>query len=67
MPVSALILAQLMAIPLSYVNPRAGRSANMLIAILIYAIYSNPDVRGPGLGGPEQSCPSGLVSGRSAG
>lgn len=40
MPVSAIILA-LMAIPLSYVNPRAGRSANMLIAILIYAIYSN--------------------------
>jgi lipopolysaccharide export system permease protein len=40
MPVSALILA-LLAIPLSYVNPRAGRSANMLIAILIYAIYSN--------------------------
>ncbi|QRM19117.1 LPS export ABC transporter permease LptF [Dechloromonas sp. TW-R-39-2] len=39
-PVSALILA-LLAIPLSYVNPRAGRSANMLIAILIYAIYSN--------------------------
>ncbi|MDP3638305.1 MAG: LPS export ABC transporter permease LptF [Azonexus sp.] len=39
-PVSALILAML-AIPLSYVNPRAGRSANMLIAILIYAIYSN--------------------------
>lgn len=40
MPVSALILAFL-AIPLSFVNPRAGRSANMLIAILIYAIYSN--------------------------
>ncbi len=39
-PVSALILA-LLAIPLSYVNPRAGRSANMLIAILIDAIYSN--------------------------
>ncbi|MBS1161742.1 MAG: lptF [Proteobacteria bacterium] len=39
-PISALILA-LLAIPLSYVNPRAGRSANMLIAILIYAIYSN--------------------------
>ena len=35
-----LILA-LLAIPLSFVNPRAGRSANMLIAILIYAIYSN--------------------------
>ena len=39
-PVSAIILA-LMAIPLSFVNPRAGRSANMLIAILIYAIYNN--------------------------
>ncbi|MGE5490296.1 MAG: LPS export ABC transporter permease LptF [Actinomycetota bacterium] len=40
MPISALILG-LLAIPLSFVNPRAGRSANMLIAILIYAIYSN--------------------------
>ena len=40
MPVSAIILA-LLAIPLSYVNPRAGRSASMLIAILVYAIYSN--------------------------
>src|SRR5574343_1599494 len=40
MPVSALLLS-LLAIPLSYVNPRAGRSANMLMAILIYAIYSN--------------------------
>lgn len=39
-PVSALVLACL-AIPLSFVNPRAGRSANMLVAILIYAIYSN--------------------------
>ncbi|MBK7898839.1 MAG: LPS export ABC transporter permease LptF [Azonexus sp.] len=39
-PASALVLA-LMAIPLSYVNPRAGRSANVLVAILIYAIYSN--------------------------
>ena len=39
-PVSAIILA-LLAIPLSYVNPRAGRSANILIAILVYAIYSN--------------------------
>lgn len=39
-PVAALILV-LMAIPLAYVNPRAGRSANLLIAIIIYAIYSN--------------------------
>lgn len=40
LPVSALVLA-LLAIPLSHVNPRAGRSANMLIAVLVYAIYSN--------------------------
>lgn len=39
-PVAALILV-LLAIPLAYVNPRAGRSANMLLAILIYAIYNN--------------------------
>ncbi|HRE16905.1 MAG TPA: LptF/LptG family permease, partial [Rhodocyclaceae bacterium] len=39
-PLSAVVLA-LLAIPLSFVNPRAGRSINMLIAILIYAIYSN--------------------------
>jgi len=38
LPVSALILA-LLAIPLGFVNPRAGRSANLLIAIPIYAIY----------------------------
>ena len=40
MPLSAVILA-LLAIPLSFVNPRAGRSANTLIAILVYAIYNN--------------------------
>ena len=40
LPVSVLILA-LLAIPLSYVNPRAGRSANLVLAILIYMIYSN--------------------------
>ncbi|MCL2524146.1 MAG: LPS export ABC transporter permease LptF [Betaproteobacteria bacterium] len=39
-PLSALVLA-LLAIPLGFVNPRAGRSANFLIAILIYAIYNN--------------------------
>jgi lipopolysaccharide export system permease protein len=54
MPVSALILS-LLAIPLSYVNPRAGRSANMLIAILIYAIYSQSDVGQPGMGGAGQA------------
>lgn len=40
MPLSAAVLA-LLAIPLSFVNPRAGRSANMLFAILIYVIYNN--------------------------
>jgi hypothetical protein len=37
---SAAVLA-LLAIPLSFVNPRAGRSANMLLAILVYVIYNN--------------------------
>jgi lipopolysaccharide export system permease protein len=40
MPVSALILA-LLAIPLSFVNPRAGRSVNLMFALLAYMLYSN--------------------------
>jgi len=39
-PLSALILS-LLAIPLSYVNPRAGRSINLVLALLIYITYSN--------------------------
>jgi lipopolysaccharide export system permease protein len=39
-PLSALVLA-LLAIPLSFVNPRAGRTNNLLLAILTYMIYSN--------------------------
>lgn len=39
-PVSAVVLA-LLAIPLSFVNPRAGRSANLILALLVYMIYSN--------------------------
>ena len=39
-PVSALILV-LLAIPMSFVNPRAGRSANLLFALLTYMVYSN--------------------------
>ena len=39
-PLSALILC-LMAVPLSYVNPRAGRSLNVVFAILIYVAYNN--------------------------
>lgn len=40
LPVSALVLA-LLAIPLSFVNPRAGRSLNLILALLIYTTYSN--------------------------
>ena len=36
----AVILA-LAAIPLSYVNPRLGRSMNYVFAILLYMLYSN--------------------------
>jgi lipopolysaccharide export system permease protein len=39
-PLTALILC-LLAIPLSYVNPRAGRSLNVVFAIMIYAAYNN--------------------------
>lgn len=39
-PLSALLLA-LLAIPLSFVNPRAGRSMSLIFALLIYVIYSN--------------------------
>ena len=39
-PLSAIVLAVL-AIPLSFVNPRAGRSANLLLALFTYVIYSN--------------------------
>lgn len=40
LPISAAILA-LLAIPLSYVNPRAGRSLNLVLAIVLYMLYSN--------------------------
>lgn len=40
LPLSALILA-LLAIPLSYVNPRAGRSLNLIAAMVIYMFYNN--------------------------
>lgn len=39
-PLSALILA-LLAVPLSFVNPRGGRSINLPFALLIYILYSN--------------------------
>ena len=40
LPASALVLAVL-AIPLSFVNPRAGRSMNLVLALLVYMVYSN--------------------------
>ncbi|MCQ9378460.1 LPS export ABC transporter permease LptF [Methyloversatilis sp. XJ19-49] len=40
LPIAALNLA-LLAIPLSFVNPRAGRATNLLTALLIYLMYSN--------------------------
>ena len=39
-PISALLLC-LLAVPLSYANPRAGRSLNVVFAILIYVAYNN--------------------------
>ena len=39
-PISALVLT-LIAIPLAYVNPRMGRSFNLVAAALVYLIYSN--------------------------
>jgi lipopolysaccharide export system permease protein len=39
-PISALLLV-LLAIPMSFVNPRAGRSINLLFALLVYVVYSN--------------------------
>lgn len=40
LPISALILAVL-AIPFSFVNPRAGRSFNLISAFVLYMLYNN--------------------------
>ena len=40
LPIAVLIMA-LFAIPLSFVNPRSGRSWNFLLAILVYVLYYN--------------------------
>ncbi len=40
LPLAALILS-LMAIPLSFVNPRSGTSVNLVFAIVIFFIYYN--------------------------
>lgn len=40
LPLMSLLL-MLLAVPLSFVNPRGGRSGNLLIALLIFVVYSN--------------------------
>jgi len=40
LPISALVLS-LLAVPMSFVNPRAGRSLNLMLAALLYMIYTN--------------------------
>jgi len=40
LPISALVLS-LLAIPMSFVNPRAGRSLNLMLAALLYMVYTN--------------------------
>lgn len=61
-PISAIILA-LLAIPLSFVNPRAGRSANMLLALFTYLVYSNlMTVSQAWVAGGRISFSTGLVS-----
>jgi lipopolysaccharide export system permease protein len=39
-PISCVVL-MLLAIPLGFVNPRAGSSANLILAVLIFFTYSN--------------------------
>jgi lipopolysaccharide export system permease protein len=40
LPIMGLLL-MLLAIPLSFVNPRGGRSANLMTALVLFVVYSN--------------------------
>ena len=40
LPIMSMTL-MLLAIPLSFVNPRAGRSIGLLVALLLFVLYSN--------------------------
>ncbi|HUP30912.1 MAG TPA: LPS export ABC transporter permease LptF [Usitatibacter sp.] len=40
LPLAVLIMA-LFAVPLAVVNPRSGRSWNLVMAVLVYALYNN--------------------------
>jgi lipopolysaccharide export system permease protein len=35
------VIMGLFAVPLSFVNPRSGRSWNLIFAVLIYVVYNN--------------------------
>ena len=37
----AVVLMALFAVPLAFVNPRSGRSWNLVLAVLVYALYNN--------------------------
>ncbi len=38
LPIVALVLA-LLAVPLAFINPRVGRSANLIVAVLLFVLY----------------------------
>jgi len=40
LPIAVLIMG-LFAIPLAFVNPRSGRSWNLIMAVLVYVFYNN--------------------------
>lgn len=40
LPIAAMVLA-LLAIPISFVNPRSGASWNLFVAVLVFSIYYN--------------------------
>jgi lipopolysaccharide export system permease protein len=37
----AVVIMSVFAIPLAFVNPRTGRSWNLVLAVLVYALYNN--------------------------
>jgi lipopolysaccharide export system permease protein len=37
----AVVIMSLFAVPLAFVNPRSGRSWNLVLAVLVYALYNN--------------------------
>ena len=41
LPIFSALILVLLAIPLSFVDPRAGRSLNLIFALVVYVIYNN--------------------------